>query len=71
MKTLLTAWSSVILAFELTSLGVQTESSGEGTDDYRFSPARVYPNAWVDFLVDLPAPPPTVLLEKFACLRGT
>ena len=69
MKTLLTAWSFLILAFVLASLDAQAESLGEEADGFRLYPARIYPNAWEGFLVDLPAPPPTVSLEEVRLLR--
>lgn len=63
--------SAPIALFLLTLAGfqVQAEPLGEPADGLRLDVARTYHATWQGYLVDLPAPPPTVLLEEVRALR--
>ncbi len=64
--------SAQIALFLLTlaSLDAQAEQLGEGAGGFQLDPARIYPSTWQGYLVDLPAPPSTVLLEAVRSLRA-
>ncbi len=64
--------SALIALFLLTLAGLdaQAEQLGEGAGGSQLDPARFYSRTWEGYLVDLPAPPPTVLLEEVRSLRA-
>jgi len=64
--------STLIGLFLLTlaSLDAQAEQLGEGAGGSQLDPARLYSQTWEGYLVDLPAPPPTVLLQELRLLRA-
>jgi len=59
-----------LFLFSVASLDAQAESLGEGAGGSRLDPARLYPRTWEGYLVDLPALPPTVLLQEVRLLRA-
>ncbi len=61
---------TALFLLTLASVDAQAEPLGEGAGGPRVDPARIYPSTWQGYLVDLPAPPPTVLLEEVRSLRA-
>ena len=62
----------IIALFLLTLTGFQAHAQvpREAADGLPPDTARAYPATWQGYLVDLPAPPPTVLLEEVRALRA-
>ena len=58
-----------LILLTLASLNVRAEPLGEGAGGSQLDPAGSRFRTWEGFLVDLPAPPPTVLLEEVRSLR--